>query len=281
MINGLSIDLEEWFCVSNFAGVFRPEQWPDLPGRIAAPTRLILDRLAARGVRATFFVLGWVAERYPALLREIAAQGHEIATHGYGHQLVYNMAPDDFRADLARSLEIIRAATGLACRGYRAPSFSVRCDMAWFWDALWDAGIRYDSSVFPVPHKRYGANPGASRFAFDIPVRAGAIRELPPATIRLGRRNVPVAGGGYLRLYPYPLTRRAIRRINAEGHPAIVYCHPWEFDPAQPVPAGVGRLTTWRHRVGMAGMPRKLDRLLADFAFAPLAQLAGVSPPGP
>ena len=276
LINGLSIDVEEWFCVSNFAPAFPPESWAAQPSRIEEPTRRLLCILGEHKVRATFFVLGWVGERHPELLREIAAAGHELATHGYGHELAYSMAPGQFRADLDRSIEILRQAVGVSPLGYRAPSFSARLDQAWFWAGLAGAGLKYDSSVFPVRHARYGANPAASRFAFTVNTAHGPLVELPPATRRLAGRNIPVAGGGYLRLYPYDLTRWAIRRLNAAGHPAIVYCHPWEFDPGQPRPSGIGRLTVWRHRVGLPVMAERLRRLLGDFAFGPLREIAGV-----
>ncbi len=265
MRNVLSVDVEEWFCVSNFAHVIRPADWAHQMSRIEAEVPVLLDLLDRHRVHATFFVLGWVGERHPDLIKAIAGRGHEIATHGGRHQLVSEMTAETFRADLADSLRWLRETVGVEARGYRAPSFSVRRSMTWFWEALAESGIRYDSSIFPVVHDRYG-EPDAPRFRFSVRTPKGDIAEIPLSTIRLGKTNLPVAGGGYLRLYPYAFTRWAIRRVNAEGHPAVVYVHPWEIDPDQPKPA-VNRLVLLRHRVGMKGLLKKLDRLLSDFDF--------------
>lgn len=281
MRNVLTIDVEEWFCVSNFAGVIRPEDWPSLESRVEIQTERILGILDRHGVRATFFLLGWVAERHPGLVRTLASRGHEIATHGYNHELVYQMEPARFQEDLARSVKLIQEIAGIRCRGYRAPSFSIRRDMTWAWEILAKQGIEYDSSIFPVVHDRYG-EPDAPRTTFQIAACGKSIREIPLSTVRLAERNLPVAGGGYLRLFPYSFTRWAIRRLNREGIPAIVYFHPWEIDPGQPQPK-VSRLRLWRHRVGLNHFARKLDRLLDDFAFGPMGawvqELAAGFPP--
>ena len=268
MRNVLTIDVEEWFCVSNFAGAIRPEDWPSLESRVENQTERILGILDRHGVRATFFLLGWVAERHPGLVRTLASRGHEIATHGYNHELVYQMEPARFQEDLSRSVKLIQEIAGIRCRGYRAPSFSIRRDMRWAWEILAKQGIEYDSSIFPVVHDRYG-EPDAPRTPFQITACGKSIREIPLSTVRLAGRNLPVAGGGYLRLFPYSFTRWAIRRLNREGIPAIVYFHPWEIDPGQPRPK-VSRLRLWRHRVGLDHFARKLDRLLDDFAFGPM-----------
>ncbi len=275
MMNALSIDLEEWFAVSNFEGVIRREDWAELESRIEDSTERILALLEQRRTRATFFILGWVAERHPDLVRQIFSKGHEIASHGYGHQLVYNLSPDQFRADLNRSMELLRGITGVSPAGYRAPSFSLRRDMTWAWKIMAESGLRYDSSIFPVVHDRYG-EPDAPRFPFKIQTGGEGIMEFPLSTIRLFGANVPVAGGGYLRLFPYGITSWAIRRINREGHPAVVFLHPWELDPDQPRPA-VPRLRLVRHRIGMRSMERKLDRLIQDFQFAPLREVLGMA----
>ncbi|MEM7396979.1 MAG: XrtA system polysaccharide deacetylase, partial [Verrucomicrobiota bacterium] len=244
MLNAFSIDLEEWFCVSNFEGVIQREDWPNLESRVVDSTVQLLDLLDRHSVKATFFILGWVAERHPDLIRSVAMRGHEIASHGFGHQLVYSLSPEEFEADMKQSLAVIKEITGADCKGYRAPSFSLRRDMDWAWSILRDHGIEYDSSIFPVVHDRYG-EPDAPRFPF---VMDEAFKEFPMSTVSGFGKNLPVAGGGYLRLYPYAVTRWAIRRINREGHPAVVYMHPWEVDPGQPRPA-VSRLKLLRHRI--------------------------------
>lgn len=271
MLNALTIDVEEWFCVSNFAGLIARDDWARQESRLEAPTRRILDLLDRHSVKATFFVLGWIAEHHPRLIREIHDRGHEIGSHGYEHRLVYDLTPGEFRADLAKSLAILRETAGAACRGYRAPSFSLRREMGWAWDALHEAGIRYDSSIFPVLHDRYG-EPDAPRFPFAIRSNGGEILEFPPSTVTAFARNLPVAGGGYFRLYPLAVTRWALRSINREGYPAVVYLHPWEFDPDHPAPRA-SRLTVLRHRVGLRTVARKLDRLLSELPFGSMTEV--------
>jgi polysaccharide deacetylase family protein (PEP-CTERM system associated) len=271
MVNALTIDLEEWFCVSNFEHAIRRADWPSLESRVEESTERILALLERRGTAATFFVLGWVAERHPRLIARLAEGGHEIACHGYHHELVYDLTPERFAADLSHALRVIEQASGARCRGYRAPSFSLRRNMDWAWRLLAEAGFRYDSSVYPVAHDRYG-EPDAPRFPHAVSRDGTTLVEFPPSTLRLGARNLAVAGGGWFRLYPLALTRWAIRRINAERQPAVVYLHPWEFDPDQPVPA-VSRRVRWRHRVGLASVPHKLDRLLDEFRFDTMARV--------
>ncbi|MGD9874709.1 MAG: XrtA system polysaccharide deacetylase [Kiritimatiellia bacterium] len=323
MRNALSIDVEEWFCVSNFAKIIWPEDWPNMESRIEMQIGRILDILGQHSVKATFFILGWVAERHSEMVRNIALAGHEIATHGYGHQLVSDLTPEQFREDLAWSLRLIREITGIDCRGYRAPSFSIRRDMTWAWEILAEQGIEYDSSVFPVLHDRYG-EPDAPRFSYRVWPRnscsssekcgfdgakpsnaasgvilnSGGLRsarrsealcegrvatanqsaktiiEIPPATVRIAGRNIPVAGGGYLRLYPCWATKQAIQRINREEHAAVVYLHPWELDPGQPRPP-VSKLKLWRHHAGIGSLEDKLHRILSDFEFGPLGEVVG------
>lgn len=290
MRNALTIDVEEHFQAHAFERAIERTDWERQPSRVAASTRRVLAVLAERGVRATFFVLGWVAERQPEVVREIVAAGHEVASHGYAHELVYRQTPAEFTDDLRRSLAAIERALDGAPGpiGYRAPAFSVTEESRWALDVVREQGLSYDSSVVPVEPRngRVGAAlrggkrrglAGAGRFAAR---RADGLWEFPVSTVRFGGRTWPVAGGGYLRLFPLWLTRAAIRRINAEGQPAVVYLHPWELDPAQPPVPGVARLSRLRHDLNLDRTEGRLRRLLAEFEFAPLrevfaAQLAG------
>jgi polysaccharide deacetylase family protein (PEP-CTERM system associated) len=270
--NALSIDVEEHFQVHNFEGVVRRAEWDRYPSRVVENTRRILRLLAEREVRATFFVLGWVADRQPHLVREIRDGGHEIATHGYWHELIYRQTPKEFAADIGQSLDAIEQACGVRPTGYRAPSFSITSESLWAMDILRDFGIQFDSSIFPpVAHDRYGLR-GASRFAHRLP---NGIWEFPASTVRMGRRNWPVAGGGYFRLYPLYATRCAIRRLNANGHPAVVYLHPWEFDPEQPRVRGVSRLSRFRHYVNLDRTEGRLRHLLKEFDFGAITDAFG------
>jgi polysaccharide deacetylase family protein (PEP-CTERM system associated) len=265
MSHVFSIDLEEWFCVSNFESVISPADWSGLESRVEESTDRILAILDRHDVRATFFVLGWVAERNPGLIRRIADRGHELASHGYAHRLVYEQSPAEFREDLERSLAVLQDATGVRCVGYRAPSFSLRRDLAWAWETLADNGILYDSSVFPVRHDRYG-EPDAPRTPYRIRVGDREIVEFPPSTVRLFGKNLPVAGGGYFRLYPAAITRWAVSALENEGATAVVYLHPWEFDPGHPKPE-VSRSRLIRHRIGLTSVTRKLEDLFGRFRF--------------
>jgi polysaccharide deacetylase family protein (PEP-CTERM system associated) len=268
MMNALSFDVEEHFHVQGFADVIAPNDWDRFPSRVVENTQRILRLLREFDVRATFFILGWVAERQPRLVQEIADDGHEIASHGYAHQLVYRQSPQEFSVDIARSLDVIGHACPTAqVRGYRAPSFSIVRESEWAFDELSRVGFAYDSSVFPISgHDRYGI-PNASRSASLVRDR---LLEVPLSTVRFAGRNWPVAGGGYFRLFPLWLTRRAVRSINAEGHPAVVYLHPWEFDPGQPRVSNAGRLSRFRHYVSLSKTEVRLRRLLQEFTFGPL-----------
>lgn len=265
MLNALSVDLEEWYCSTTFERAIDRDQWKNLESRIRAPTEQILDLFDQYDAKATFFVLGWVAAQNPGLIHRILQRGHELASHGYGHELVYQLTPEAFASDLKKSLGLIEEITGVRCRGYRAPTFSLRRDMAWAWDILQSEGIEYDSSIFPIMHDRYG-EPDAPRWPFIV---NGQMQEFPMSTVSFLGRNIPVAGGGYLRLYPYWMTRRAIRNLNQHKRPAVIYFHPWELDPDQPFPR-VSAISTFRQRVGIRGMKSKLEKLLRDFSFAPL-----------
>ena len=269
MINALTFDVEEYFHAEAFRQVVRPEAWPTLESRVAASTGRLLDLLGEAGVRATFFVLGWVAERQPALVRRIQAGGHELACHGYGHEMITRLEREEFERDVRRGKAIIEDITGAAVIGYRAPTFSVVRSTLWSLDVLAEAGFRYDSSVFPIVHDRYGIR-DAPRFPHRRRVGTGAgIDEFPLSTVERGRWRLPVAGGGYFRLLPYAMTRWAIRHLNqVEGQPAMVYLHPWEIDTDQPrLP--VGRVTHLRHSVNTRTTQEKLLRLVKEVRFGP------------
>jgi polysaccharide deacetylase family protein (PEP-CTERM system associated) len=239
---------------------------------VTRSTERLLDILDRERVRATFFVLGWVAERHPGLVREIASLGHEIACHGYGHRMIQHLSRPDFERDVTRAKRALEDAIGRPVLGYRAPTFSIMRATLWSLDVLVEAGFRYDSSIFPVVHDRYGI-PDAPRFPHRLKAPSGAeITEFPMSTVTLLGRRLPVAGGGYFRLFPYRVTRRAIARINGERQPAMVYLHPWEIDPDQPrIP--VGPLTRFRHLVNVGKTESRLRRLLAELSFAPAAEV--------
>ena len=273
MKNALTFDIEEYFHAEVFSGVVRPEEWPTLEGRVVAVTERLLDILDYARARATFFVLGWVADRHPGLVRDIAGRGHEVACHGHGHRMIHRQSPREFAEDVARAKGALEDATGHAVLGYRAPTFSVTRETLWSLDVLCETGFRYDSSVFPIVHDRYGI-PDAPRFPHRWRTPAGAeITEFPMSTVDLFGGRIPVAGGGYFRLAPYAVTRAAIRRLNRrDGQPAIAYLHPWELDPVQPrLPAGP--LARLRHSLRVGDTEDKLRRMLDDFEFAPAADV--------
>jgi polysaccharide deacetylase family protein (PEP-CTERM system associated) len=279
MRNALTVDVEEYFHAHAYENVIGRGDWDRLPGRVVANTRRLLALLAEHETRATFFVLGWVAERHPELVREIAAAGHEVGSHGYGHRLLYRQTPAAFAEDLERSLAAMRRALGTdAVLGYRAPGFSLTDDSLWALDVLRAHGVRYDASLQPLDGgrvsglrggKRSGIS-GAGRFAARL---GGGIWEFPASTLRVCGRNWPVAGGGWFRLLPLWATRRAIARINAEGQPAIVYLHPWEIDPEEPPVAGAPALVRLRHRINVHRTEDRLRRLLAAGDFGPLREV--------
>lgn len=270
MLNALTIDVEDYFHVTAFERQIRPETWESHPLRVGENTRRILDMLDEYAVTATFFVLGWVAERMPHLVREIRQRGHEIACHGYAHQLVYRQTPSEFRADVSRAKRILEDICGEQVHGYRAPSYSITAQSLWAMDTLLEEGFTYDSSIFPVRHDLYGI-PGGKRFPHQISTHAGDIREFPLSTYQVGSGrwsyHLPIAGGGYLRLFPAALVTRALREINdREGQPVIVYFHPWELDPGQPrIRAGVR--SRFRHYLNLERMELKVRHLLDNFRF--------------
>ena len=270
--NGLTIDLEDYYQVSAFAAQIPPEQWKNQASRVEANTERILALLDARGWKATFFTLGWVAEEHPALLKRIAGLGHEIGCHSLRHRSVFTMQPGEFREDTKRAKEVLEHASGAEVRGYRAPSFSIDESCPWAFEVLVECGFCYDSSIFPVRHPNYGS-PTTPRFPYVIETKAGPLVEFPMPTLSLGARRSPFGGGAYLRLLPYWFTRWAFHYLNErEGRAGCVYLHPWELDPEQP--RMKSSLTTrLRHYIGLRGFERKLARLMEDFEFAPLGQL--------
>ena len=264
LVNALTIDVEDYFQVSAFAPFIARDDWASRECRVERNVERILGMLAAHRTQATFFTLGWIAERYPQLVRDIVAQGHELASHGYGHQRASDLSQDDFFADIDRAKKLLQDIAGVQVQGYRAPSFSIGTANLWAFDSLARAGYRYSSSIYPIHHDHYGM-PDAPRFAHQA--RSGVL-EIPATTTRVGGRNFPSSGGGYFRLLPYPLSRWMLRRVNErEGQSAIFYFHPWEIDAEQPRVAGIDAKTRFRHYVNIDRMPSRLKRLLGDFAW--------------
>jgi polysaccharide deacetylase family protein (PEP-CTERM system associated) len=261
-MNALSIDVEDYFHVSAFAGRIRESDWDRLPCRVERNVERILSMLADAGAGATFFTLGWVAERYPALVRRIVDAGHEVASHGFAHARVSAQDRGAFLADIRLAKAILEDVAGCEVRGYRAPSFSVGPQSAWAFECIAEAGYRYSSSIYPIRHDHYGV-PDAPRFAH---VAHPGLLEVPVATVRMFDANWPAGGGGYFRLLPYCVSRWSLRRINGvDGKPAMFYFHPWELDPEQPRVEGIGAKTRFRHYLNLHRMEARLGRLLADF----------------
>lgn len=265
IINGLSVDVEDYFQVQALASVYPRSGWDGYESRVERNTELILDLFSEAGVKATFFTLGWIAERRPGLIRRIAEDGHEVASHGCSHVRVDSQCPVEFREDVRRSRGILEDLAGAPVRGYRAATFSVGPRTPWAWRVLEEEGYAYSSSVYPVARDFYGM-PDAPRTAYK-PEGATTLVEIPISTVRLGNRNWPCGGGGYFRLLPYGLSRAAIRRVNGEGAPAVFYIHPWELDPEQPRPAGVPLKSRFRHYTNLSKTRHRLGRLAHDFAW--------------
>ncbi len=264
MKNAMSIDVEDYFQVSAFAPHIRREDWDSLPCRVERNVDVILGLLDEANAKATFFTLGWIAERYPQVVRRIVDGGHELASHGYGHQRASELTPGQFRDDVVRAKRILEDLGGVAVRGYRAPSFSINRKNWWAVDELENAGYVYSSSIYPVKHDHYGV-PDAPRFPHRPNGEAG-ILELPPTTVPLMGRNLPAAGGGWFRLLPYSLSRWMLRRVNEADHaPCMFYFHPWEVDAGQPRQRGISAKTRFRHYVNLQRMPGRLRQLLKDF----------------
>lgn len=268
--NALTIDVEDYFQVSAFAPHIARGDWDTRECRVEHNVDRILALLSEEGVQATFFTLGWIAERYPAMIRRIVDGGHELASHGYGHQRVTELSEAAFFEDICRAKTVLEDIGGTLVQGYRAPSFSIGSGNMWALDALLRTGHRYSSSIYPIRHDHYGM-PDAPRFSHQI--RDG-LMEIPPTTLRLFNRNFPASGGGYFRLLPYPLSRWMLRQVNnLDGVPAVFYFHPWEIDVNQPRVRGIGLKTRFRHYVNIGSMEGRLEQLLKDFRWARMDQV--------
>jgi len=271
--HALSVDVEDYYHVEAFADRIRPEMWPQFPSRVVQNTQRVLKLLEESGSRATFFVLGWVAEKAPGLIREILAAGHEVGCHSHLHQRVFTMTPQDFRLDLRRACRAIEDAGGSEVTGFRAPTFSITEKSLWAIEILAEEGFRYDSSVFPIRHD-LGGMPHAPRFPFRWVCRDGrSLFEIPPLTVRLFGRNFPAGGGGYLRILPMWYTRWALRRVRErDGRPAVLYFHPWEIDPEQPRLSGSLK-SKFRHYSNLRGMEQRVRDILGHRSFVSLRTL--------
>jgi polysaccharide deacetylase family protein (PEP-CTERM system associated) len=266
IVNAMTVDVEDYFHVSAFDAVVSRAGWDGFESRVSHNTDRLLELFDRANVRSTFFVLGWVAERFPSLVRRIAELGHEVASHGYNHQLLYMLTPRQFREDVRAAKSAIEDAAGAPVVGFRAPSYSVIESSLWALDILIEEGFAYDSSIFPIHHDRYGI-PDSPRHPYVLRRAGGALLEVPGSTVRLGRVNVPIGGGGYFRQFPYAWTKWGIDRVNRiERQPVTFYMHPWEIDPDQPrMP--VGTVTRVRHYRGLERTADRLARLLRDFRF--------------
>ena len=268
--NAFTVDVEDYFQTEAMSSIVHRDSWYAMPSRVIENTHCLLEVLQRHNVRGTFFFLGWVAERFPHLVREVVSLGHEIGSHSYWHRPVFTLTPAQFREDALRSKGVIEDAAGVPVIGYRAPSFSILPSTEWAFDVLADLGFLYDSSTHPIQHDIYG-NPHAPRIPFLT--RNGSLLEFPIATLRMCSRNFPLAGGGYFRALPYAYVRKGIQHLNAcERINAIFYVHPWELDPEQPrLPAPLKSRV--RQYVGLLTTVPKLDRLLQDFLFVPIREL--------
>ena len=263
--NAMTIDVEDYFQVSAFAHHIARSEWNSRECRVERNVQIILDMLDRHHTKATFFTLGWIAERYPELIREIALRGHEVASHGYGHERASDQTEEAFFSDIQLAKVILEDLTGQEVRGYRAPSFSIGAGNLWAFDCLARAGYRYSSSIYPIAHDHYGM-PGSPRFAYEV--RPGLL-EIPITTLRALGRNFPSSGGGYFRLLPYALSRWMLNRVNTKDQqPGIFYFHPWEIDPQQPRIDGISSKTRFRHYVNLEKVEARLNRLLTDFRWS-------------
>jgi polysaccharide deacetylase family protein (PEP-CTERM system associated) len=265
----MSIDTEDWFCVYNLSSRIRYSEWPQCESRVERSTLRLLDMFGSRKIEATFFVLGWIAEQMPDLVREIDRRGHEIATHGYSHRLITHMTPEEFRADLFRSLEVLTPLSGQPVLGFRAPSFSLTKRTEWAAPILREAGLRYDSSVYPLAfHPDYGI-PDAPLSPYEL---SHGVQELPMSCAQVGSWRIPCSGGGYFRQFPYVVTRQLMRLCNRQGRPVVFYLHPWEIDPGQPR-VDLPLTKKIRHYRNLEKTEQRLHRLIRDFEFTSVRRL--------
>jgi polysaccharide deacetylase family protein (PEP-CTERM system associated) len=271
--HGLSFDVEEHFQVSAFDSPMRRRHWEAFESRVERNVERILCLLDKRNVKATFFVLGWVAERQPNLVKRIGHEGHEIGSHGYAHELITAQTPDLFREDVRRAKAVLEDIIGAPVLGYRAPTFTITAETRWALPILVEEGYRYDSSIFPIVHDRYGM-PGAIATCHQIATSAGPLWEIPLSTAKIAGCRIPIAGGGYFRLFPYRMLRCLLRRVERTGQPLVIYLHPWELDPAQPRMNGP-LFSRFRHYLNLGKTERRLSSMLEDFSFGPLCDLLG------
>ncbi|MDC0661953.1 XrtA system polysaccharide deacetylase [Marinobacter sp. SS21] len=277
--NALTIDVEDYFQVAALAEAVKRNDWTSMEYRVEKNTDVLLQLFADRGIHATFFVLGWVAERSPGLVRRISEAGHEVASHGYSHQLIYTQTPEVFRAETRKSKRILEDSLGAAITGYRAASYSITAQSRWALDILCEEGFLWDSSIFPVHHDRYGM-PGTPHEPYILQAPGGGIlKEFPLSTCPIGSYRLPIAGGGYFRLFPYWLTQWGLQKINRSGQPFIFYLHPWEIDPGQPR-LKVKPLSRFRHYNNLHRCKGRLEKLLERFQFGTVSEVfaqAGVA----
>lgn len=280
MDHALTVDVEDYYHVSAFANTVSPSQWADMPSRLEDNTRKLLALFEQHDTVATFFVLGWVAERFGNLVKDIASQGHEVASHGYSHQLVFEQSPSVFRSETLRSKALLEDLIGQEVKGYRAASYSITRQSLWALDILVEAGFSYDSSIFPVYHDRYGMPGAPERVHLARAPGGGEIIEYPLTVARLARWRLPVAGGGYFRLYPYWFTRAMLRKSGRDlSQPFIFYLHPWEIDPQQPRISDASWLSRFRHYLNLGRCEKRLEQLVTDFSFTTAAEVLAASAP--
>lgn len=272
MVNAMTVDVEDYFQVSAFEKHISRDNWDNIPCRVEANTYRILELFEKKAVEATFFTLGWIAERFPQLVRSIVEAGHELACHGYSHILVTRQTPEQFRADVTRSKSLLEDTVGAKVKGYRAASYSINATNLWALGILEESGFAYSSSIYPIKHDLYGM-PQAPRFAFR-PGKPEGLLEIPITTLQLGNAKFPCGGGGYFRLFPYPLYKWALTRVNQyDGQAGVFYFHPWEIDPDQPRQNGIGLKTRIRHYLNLNRMEKRLECLLDDFEWSTMERI--------
>ncbi len=270
--NAMTVDVEDYFQVSAFEPYIKRQQWDALPHRVEKNTHKILDLFEEKNIKATFFTLGWVAERYPAVIKRIVTDGHELACHGYDHIKVTEQTPEQFRTDVSKTKNLLENLSGTPVNGYRAASYSIGAHNLWALNVLQEEGFKYSSSIYPVKHDIYGM-PDAPRFIYT-PIENKDFKEIPITTVRLGDKNFPCGGGGFFRFYPYALSKWAFNRVNnQENESAIFYFHPWEIDPEQPRQHGLNLKTRTRHYLNLNRMENRIKKLLTDFNWDTMANV--------